>query len=228
MKSRFGAGALSTVTLQAPTWEIRLISRITFTAITLGLAMLTLVNATTPLCAQAWQPGLGPGDHRLRLDVGELRREYLVHVPSGYDRRREVPVLLMFHGFGGSLDETALATEWRSKADAETFLAVFPNGFPNSEGIRFWADGRALSEAQDDVAFTRAILDDLARRFRVDRKHIFAVGFSNGAGMAFRLAVQLGDRIAAIAPVAGRPHSIQPGGLRRPVPMVFAIGTEDR
>ncbi len=122
----------------------------------------------------------------------------------------------MFHGFGGSLDEAALATEWRSKADAETFLAVFPNGFPNSEGIRFWADGRARSEAQEDVAFTRAILDDLARRFRVDRKRIFAVGFSNGAGMAFRLAVQLGDRIAAIAPVAGRPHSIQPGGLRRP------------
>ena len=99
-----------------------------------------------------------PGDHRLWLDVGELRREYLVHVPPSYDGFL-TPAVLMFHGSGGSLDEIARATGWIAKSDEEGFLAVFPNGFPNDEGMRVWNDGRLESDGRervDDVAFTEA------------------------------------------------------------------------
>ena len=55
----------------------------------------------------------------------------------------------------------------------------------------------------DDVAFTRAILDDLETVARVDPRRVFATGMSNGAMMAYRVAAELSDRIAAIAPVGG-------------------------
>jgi polyhydroxybutyrate depolymerase len=43
----------------------------------------------------------------------------------------------------------------------------------------------------------------VGRDFPLDAKRIFATGMSNGAFMAHRLACELSDRIAAIAPVAG-------------------------
>jgi polyhydroxybutyrate depolymerase len=79
----------------------------------------------------------------------------------------------------------------------------------------------------DDVAFTRALLDDLAAAVHVDEDRIFATGMSNGGMMVYRLAAELSDRIAAIAPVGG-PMSIPPGKPSRPVPVVHFHGTEDR
>ncbi len=170
---------------------------------------------------------LGPGDHRMWLDVGELRREFLLHVPSNYNGNMPVPLVLMFHGSGGSLDEISRSTGWSEKADLEGFLAVYPNGFPNADGMRVWNDGRPATDGRvDDVAFVRAMLDDLSARFRVDLRRVFVVGFSNGAGLAFRLAIELGNRIAAIAPVAGR-LNVVPEKLSRAVPALAIIGTED-
>ena len=37
----------------------------------------------------------------------------------------------------------------------------------------------------------------------VDPKRVFATGMSNGAMMCYRLAAELSNRIAAIAPIAG-------------------------
>ena len=52
----------------------------------------------------------------------------------------------------------------------------------------------------DDVEFTRQLVDNLATVASVDRKRVFATGMSNGAIFAWRLASELSDRIAAIAP----------------------------
>ena len=58
----------------------------------------------------------------------------------------------------------------------------------------------------DDVEFTRQLVDNLATVATVatvasiDRKRVFATGMSNGAIFAWRLASELSDRIAAIAP----------------------------
>ena len=61
----------------------------------------------------------------------------------------------------------------------------------------------AMLNKVDDVAFGRALLNDLEKVVKVDPKRIFATGISNGGMMAYRLASELSDRIAAIAPVGG-------------------------
>src|SRR5581483_8531522 len=63
--------------------------------------------------------------------------------------------------------------------------------------------GPAALFGVDDVGFVRAMLDDLAKRARIDPRRVYATGLSNGAMMAYRVAAEASDRIAAVAGVAG-------------------------
>jgi polyhydroxybutyrate depolymerase len=78
----------------------------------------------------------------------------------------------------------------------------------------------------DDVSFIKALLDDLAQDFRLDAQRVCVTGMSNGAIMAYRLASELSDRIAAIAPVAGTmaTETCEP---KRQVPVIRFHGTMD-
>ncbi|GAB4482795.1 MAG: hypothetical protein OHK0044_31890 [Burkholderiaceae bacterium] len=76
------------------------------------------------------------------------------------------------------------------------------------------------------MAFTRRLLDDLARRVNVDTKRVYATGMSNSAMMAYGLASEMSDRIAAITPVAGT-MGTRPIRARRAVAMMHFHGTAD-
>jgi polyhydroxybutyrate depolymerase len=115
------------------------------------------------------------------------------------------------------------------KADETGFLAVYPNGTGTRSSL-FWNGGNccgsAMRDKVNDVAFISALLDDLMRAYPVDARRVYATGMSNGAVMAYRLASELSDRIAAIAPVAGAvgTENNQP---KRPVPVLHFHGTKD-
>jgi predicted esterase len=148
---------------------------------------------------------LRPGAIR-SLTVGGLNRSYLVHVPNGHDPKAPLPVVLALHGATMNGAMMAWFSDLNRKADEAGFLAVYPNGTGRYSSF-FWnggnGGGSAMQHTVDDVAFISALLDDLIRTYPVDAEQIYATGMSNGAVMAFRLASELSDRIAAIAPVAG-------------------------
>jgi polyhydroxybutyrate depolymerase len=116
------------------------------------------------------------------------------------------------------------------KADQAGFVVVYPAGsgrFPRV--LTFNAGnccGQAASDNVDDVAYTRLVLDDLERVVNVDRRRVFATGMSNGAMMSYRLASELSDRIAAIAPVGG-PMGTKECHPGRPVPVMHFHGDAD-
>jgi polyhydroxybutyrate depolymerase len=60
----------------------------------------------------------------------------------------------------------------------------------------------------------------------VDPKRVYATGMSNGGMMCYRLAAELSDRIAAIAPVAGT-MAIDNYNPQRPVPVMHFHGKAD-
>lgn len=178
-----------------------------------------------------------PGGHRFTIQAAGLERHYLVHVPR-HEPATTLPVVVMLHGGGGTGRGAASETGWAAKADEATFLAVFPDAMPPdpTRPSRFvgnpqlWNDGSERfyrgQKAPGDVAFINAMLDDLANRFAVDRRRIYATGFSNGASMSFRIGMELSHRFAAIAPVAGALW-LEPGTLKHPVPMLYITGTAD-
>ncbi|MCE9605779.1 MAG: polyhydroxybutyrate depolymerase [Planctomycetia bacterium] len=184
------------------------------------------------LAADAPKPPepLTPGEHRRTVVVGEVERTFLVHVPTNYDHTKPTPVVLCYHGAATNGLITVALTGLNAKADAETFIAVYPNGTGRNGVIFVWNSGGIPSgvdeSKRDDVAFTRQILDDLTTVSNVDPKRVFATGISNGGMMCHRLAVELSDRIAAIAPVAGT-LALEKPEPKRAVPVLQIHGTAD-
>jgi polyhydroxybutyrate depolymerase len=147
------------------------------------------------------------------LDFGGFQRTYRLHLPLNFDPEKAYPLVLVFHGAGGTGELAAEITGWHHKADTEGFIAVFPDGLakdpsrPQSfmRNPQFWNAGVATSGANrpDDVAFVRTLIDVVKRGHKIDDRRIYATGFSNGAAMSWRLAIELSDVIAAVGPVAG-------------------------
>ena len=173
---------------------------------------------------------LGPGDHTLSLAVGDLQRSAIVHVPPRYVRAVPMPVVLAFHGGGANADTMVRFSGLNEKADEAGFIAVYPNGTGRLSRMLTFNGGNCCGQAAanglDDVEFTRRLLDDVANACTIDPKRVFATGMSNGGIMAYRLASELSDRIAAIAPVGGPmgTKGCRPG---RPVSVIHFHGTDD-
>jgi polyhydroxybutyrate depolymerase len=189
-----------------------------------------LAGAGAAATQPARQAALVPGQHLQRLEADGRDRSYLVHIPPGYDAATPTPVVLAFHGAWMNAALMASFSGLNATADREGFIVVYPNGTGFGEGMLFFnawnSPGRAGRGPPDDVGFTAALLDDLAGVVNVDPDRIFATGMSNGAMMSYRLAAELSDRIAAIAPVGGTLaiSRVRPG---RPVPVIHFHGSAD-
>src|SRR5208283_4367616 len=112
------------------------------------------------------------------------------------------------------------------KADRSGFVVVYANGTGSTPVFLFWDAGGVRGRVSDDVGYTAKLLDDLATVVNLDPKRVSACGMSNGAMMCYRLAAELSDRIAAIAPVAGT-IAIDKSKPKRPVPVIHFHGTKD-
>ena len=170
-------------------------------------------------------------DHELRtLAVGSLDRSYLLHLPPDYDGRQPRPLVLAFHGGGVNAETMVYFTGLSEKADEAGFIVVYPNGTGRVPRARTWNAGKccghALHHGVDDIAFIRALLDELDRTLAIDTQRVYATGMSNGAMISYRAAAELADRFAAIAPVGG-PMAIDHCQPSRPVPVIHFHGTKD-
>ena len=180
------------------------------------------------------------GTYRFTITVQGFERSYFVHVPPSYDSAKKWPVVVMFHGGGGTAKGAMRETGWDDKSNKEGFLAVFPEGTPPDvsrpsrfrENSQTWNDGSrrsnvgAASREVPDINFVSAMLADLRVRFGVDERRIHITGFSNGASMTFRVARELSLVIAAAAPVAGADW-LSGTNPERPVPILYLTGTDD-
>ena len=141
------------------------------------------------------------------IPFGDYDRTYLVHLPLGYTGDNHLPLVIAMHGGGGSALNMEEVSQLSIKADVENFIIVYPEGVKGGLlNIRTWNAGVCCGFASDhqidDVGFINALLNHLVEQYAIDTNRIYATGMSNGGFMAYRLACELSDRIAAIAPVA--------------------------
>ena len=154
----------------------------------------------------------GPGEYGRELKAGGRSRFYELHVPSSYDSSKPVPVVLVFHGGGGDPGTIRYESGMDRTSDREGFIVVYAAGTPTKwlfkKRLLTWNDGRPYQDGTpntaDDVGYVAALLDDLATLFRIDKKRVYACGYSNGGQFTYRLSKRMTDRIAAIATVAGQ------------------------
>ncbi len=169
-------------------------------------------------------------DYSGSILINGLQRNYLIHLPSSYDRNQQWPLVIILHGGGGEAWNMDPLTDFNTLADKEGFVIVYPDAYEHN-----WNDGRGessiKSQAQniDDVAFISALINRLEQDLSIDKKRIYATGISNGAIMSNRLGCELSDRIAAIATVAGNipEKTATTWSPSRAVSVLIINGTED-
>ena len=174
---------------------------------------------------------LGAGDHDRSLVIGGVTRTYIVRVPPRVSEGRPLPIVLAFHGGGGTASGFKAYAGLDALADREGFVVVYPDGSGRlGRRLLTWnaggCCGYAAAQSVDDVGFTLAALRDVARNVSIDPARVYATGHSNGAMMAYRLAIEASERVAAIAPVAGamQAPSFPPP---RPVPVLHIHSVDD-
>ncbi|HYX31173.1 MAG TPA: PHB depolymerase family esterase [Pyrinomonadaceae bacterium] len=175
-----------------------------------------------------------PGDSVQTITVGGVNRTYRLHIPTGYDDSTPVPLVFVLHGAGGSGKSMQNLTGFSTKADAEKFIVVYPNGTGTPQ---MWATGMSPHpySTADDVGFIRAVLNKLEQDLKIDHKRVFCCGFSMGAMMTYRLGAEMTDRFAAIGVASGTIGTKQPDGtvyeIQNPahgLPLIAFHGKQDQ
>jgi polyhydroxybutyrate depolymerase len=153
-------------------------------------------------------PAQGGIHQRASFKHDNLKRTFHIYIPSVYDKSVQSPLVIALHGRGGKGKSMIHVTlrGFDKLADKDGFIVVYPDGIE-----RNWNDGRKDEEANDrahkenidDVGFISALIDSIIKDYNIDQKRVYVTGISNGAIMSYRLACELSDKIAAIAPVDG-------------------------
>ena len=154
-------------------------------------------------------PPFRPGTHKVLVAqrVSGVRRSYYVHVPPVTDGSAALPVVIALHGAFSTARKFERESGLSALADREGFLVVYPQGIGLGDFFRHWNSGHCCGKARklnlDDVGFALAAVDDVARRNPVDRTRLYVTGFSNGGMLAYRIAAEHPDVVAAVAVVSG-------------------------
>lgn len=163
------------------------------------------------------------------LGSGRLRRRYLLRVPDGHDPARPAPLVVVIHGFLQSPAHQREMSRWDELAAVEGFLTVYPLGSGLPPHWSSHEPGASSAATQDQVQFIADLVEEVAGRYPIDRRRIYASGMSNGGGLACALACELPDTFAAVGSVAGLyTYPADGPATGRAVPLIAFHGELDR
>ena len=194
------------------------------TSLVLSTALLVWGQAPTPT------PVVDPSNIERKLTVDGRERKYHFHLPRGYDPKKATPVVVVLHGamMNGKMMEFFCGMS--AQADRSGFIVCYPDGTGTGPLLTWNAGsfpvGAANAKRPDDIAFLGKMLDDLGTAANIDAKRVYVAGMSNGGMMAYRVAAEMSDRIAAIASVTGT-LTIDEWKPKRPVSVLQIHGTKD-
>ncbi len=157
-------------------------------------------------------------------------RTYVVRRPANASAQAKLPVIIALHGGGGNAANVERMSGLTPFAHAKGVMVVYPNGTSGGgSNMLTWNAGRCCAYAMrnnvDDVGFLSKMIDQLVKNEGADPKRIYVTGMSNGGMMTHRLAVEIGEKLAGAAPIAGALNSPLQAGS--PVPIIMIHGTAD-
>ena len=162
------------------------------------------------------------------IKVGNDTRKYWLYVPTNV--KENCPFVLSLHGAGGhDTDKSPFRTDVADKAGC---IVAYPQGkdtkFPGLGGMTApgWS---SYGEENFDTDFLKAVVEDVASKYTIDRQRLYCCGFSNGGMMTYVMANTCSHQFAAFAAISGYP--INEFHLHhtswRPVPFLHIHGKAD-
>lgn len=148
------------------------------------------------LLALLFLPAMGPWKDCHGADACPLGdRSYHIRLPDDWDGKTALPVLLHFHGWGRQGDLIVKHQRISGHTRRRGVLLIAPNG--QGRTWDFWQPGGR------DVPFAAAVIEDVAKRFPLDRERLYVSGYSYGAAMAWRYVCENGYGVAALLAISG-------------------------
>jgi len=131
----------------------------------------------------------------LTLTSDEVEREYYLKLPSPYDSKISYPLVFGFHGF--TSDYTSFTEGYYDLQEVvgDEAILVYPNALETN--------GETQWDLEADLGFFDDLYAELEANLCFDKRKVFAVGHSNGAGFTNMLGCRRGDVLRAIGPVSG-------------------------
>ncbi len=155
-----------------------------------------------------------------------------LRVPKKLEKGKRYPLVIVLHGYGadGLLQYAYFGV--RGWVDRNEAFGLAPDGLIDDTNRQFWNADPACcafgSQKPDDSAYLAGLIDEAIAKWPIDPKKVFIIGHSNGAFMAYRMACDHADKIAAIAGLAGAATSVPAQcNPSQPVSVLHMHGTAD-
>jgi polyhydroxybutyrate depolymerase len=165
------------------------------------------------------------------LEVQGLRRAVRFYQAQHLAARPALVIAL--HGGGGTGERFRLLTDraFEKLADEQGFVVAYPDAIGGHwNGCRSKAPYHEALRGIDDIAFLRAVERRAEELVGWDLSGIFAVGYSNGGHMIFRLALETPEAFTALAAIAANlpvPEELDCRASHKPVSIFLVEGTQD-
>lgn len=122
-----------------------------------------------------------------------VKMNYLLYLPKDYDQKEKWPLVLFLHGAGERGDNLDLVTVHgppKLVKNGKDFPFILVS--PQCPKDQLW----------QPVELT-ALLDDIEKKYKVDKDRIYVTGLSMGGFGTWSLAAYTPNRFAALVPICG-------------------------
>lgn len=156
----------------------------------------TCFTALTVILGIGVLQGAEPSQKAAKLDTQvHVSLDYLVYVPTDYEKKDSWPLLLFLHGAGERGDDLELVKKHGppkliDQRKSFPFVVVSPQCPKNG-----WWSTKPLELV--------ALLDEVVAKYKIDQDRIYLTGLSMGGFGTWTLAAYAPDRFAAIIPICG-------------------------
>lgn len=143
------------------------------------------------------------GDNEFTCSYEGVKRECILCLP---EKTEGAPLIFMLHGYGSSAEGFKNERHFEERANPRGYAVVYVTGSPDPNDATSgngWNSGIS-EDGNDDVGFLTALSAYLTEEYSFDRERVFAVGYSNGAFMTHRLAMEASGTFAACVCVSGK------------------------
>ena len=167
-----------------------------------------LPNDYTPRPSAGCGNIMATGLHVFTFEHDGIERTYDLVIPESYVNSSPMPLLLNLHPvtLGGPWLHNfwTAVSNFNERANQYGYFVVQPDGTGFPVAWNGGLDCCAPPESTvDDVDFIATVIETVQNQVCVDERRVVAVGMSNGAYLAYRIACEAPVMLAAIAPVVG-------------------------
>jgi polyhydroxybutyrate depolymerase len=156
------------------------------------------------------------------LGFARQSRSYRLHVPPAAAGGAALPLVINLHGYTQNARLQEFQSGMDPYSDRDGYLALYPDGTKSDKVLTpdpvagtsqfSWNAGACCglpaTQKTDDVRFLLAVIADAATHTPVDLRRVYVTGMSAGGMMAYRMANEASDHIAAVASVAGQVEQV--------------------